>query len=336
MRRVRAPRGREAGGAEACIVEAASSRTWSKCRCRDVARGDRRQDTCRSGPRSRSGARTRPTKWLGTGGSGRVLTVYSSPMPIETAGTSLALNAVKLAYELWKDGKTEALALSEGAKTVLASMQTDPTDNGVFINAPGARDTACSLLCLYHPDIKIRTTRRVLAELEAKGLVATFREDGGTSQLEHVKLTHCRLSATPSRNRSNASDSRAFNCSVAVAGIGIEQHRAEPAVAVNNPIDGVALRLEHVVEAVFDQLAIAVEELAVTCRRLLTPGRGGGAETTVVSLSPEMVGLRFTAGGAGRGRREPGDRAFGPGRTGVGAKRAGAISPNAVLWARYL
>ena len=41
-----------------------------------------------------------------------------------------------------------------------------------------------------------------------------------------------------------------------------EQHRAELAVAVNDPVDGLALRLEHVVEAGFDQLAVAVEELA--------------------------------------------------------------------------
>ena len=32
---------------------------------------------------------------------------------------------------------------------------------------------------------------------------------------------------------------------------------------MNDPVDGVALRLEHVVEAAFDQLPIAVEELAV-------------------------------------------------------------------------
>ena len=48
-----------------------------------------------------------------------------------------------------------------------------------------------------------------------------------------------------------------------VADVGIEQHGAEPAVALNDPVDGVALRLEHVVEAVFDSLPIAVEELAV-------------------------------------------------------------------------
>ena len=48
-----------------------------------------------------------------------------------------------------------------------------------------------------------------------------------------------------------------------VGDVGIEQHGAEPAVALNDPVDGVALRLEHVVEAVFDPLPIPVEELAV-------------------------------------------------------------------------
>ena len=32
---------------------------------------------------------------------------------------------------------------------------------------------------------------------------------------------------------------------------------------MNDPVDGLALRLEHVVEAGLDQLAVAVEELAV-------------------------------------------------------------------------
>ncbi len=43
-----------------------------------------------------------------------------------------------------------------------------------------------------------------------------------------------------------------------VADVGIEQHLA---VAVNDPVDGLALRLEHVAD--LDQLAVAVEELAV-------------------------------------------------------------------------
>ena len=48
-----------------------------------------------------------------------------------------------------------------------------------------------------------------------------------------------------------------------VGDVGIEQHGAEPAVALNDPVDGLALRLEHVVEAAFDELPIPVEELAV-------------------------------------------------------------------------
>ena len=48
-----------------------------------------------------------------------------------------------------------------------------------------------------------------------------------------------------------------------VGDVGIEQHGAEPAVALNDPVDGVALRLEHAVEAFVDQFPIAVEELAV-------------------------------------------------------------------------
>ena len=41
---------------------------------------------CRSGPRSRSGARSRATKWLRTGGSGRVLTVYFCTIRVGTLG----------------------------------------------------------------------------------------------------------------------------------------------------------------------------------------------------------------------------------------------------------
>ena len=48
-----------------------------------------------------------------------------------------------------------------------------------------------------------------------------------------------------------------------VADLGIEQHGAEPAVALNDPVDGLTLRLEHVVEAAFDQLPIPVEELPI-------------------------------------------------------------------------
>ena len=48
-----------------------------------------------------------------------------------------------------------------------------------------------------------------------------------------------------------------------VADAGIEQHGAEPAIALNDPVDGMPLHLEHVVEAAFDEPPIPVEELAV-------------------------------------------------------------------------
>ena len=44
---------------------------------------------------------------------------------------------MKLTYDFWRDARTDALALSEGAKEVLGLMQTDPTDNGVFVDATG-------------------------------------------------------------------------------------------------------------------------------------------------------------------------------------------------------
>ena len=46
------------------------------------------------------------------------------------------------------------------------------------------------MICPYNAGIEIRTTRRVIAELEAKGLVAIVREDKGEFQDEYVKLTH--------------------------------------------------------------------------------------------------------------------------------------------------
>ena len=108
---------------------------------------------------------------------------------MDIAAGSLVLRAVKLTYDFWKDARTDALALSEHAKVVLGTMQNDPTDNGVFIDATGLGDRGYSLLCTHH-DIRISTTRRVVAELEAKGLVTTVREDEGDFQHEYVKLTH--------------------------------------------------------------------------------------------------------------------------------------------------
>ena len=108
---------------------------------------------------------------------------------MDIAAGSLVLRAVKLTYDFWRDARTDALALSEDAKVVLGRMQNDPTDNGVFIDATSLADRGYSLLCTHH-DIRISTTRRVVAELEAKGLVTTVREDGSDFRREYVKLTH--------------------------------------------------------------------------------------------------------------------------------------------------
>ena len=66
----------------------------------------------------------------------------------------------------------------------------------------------------------------------------------------------------------------------------------ERAVAMNDPVDGLALRLEHVVEAGFDQLGDCGRGACRTCRRLgracratpgagSTPARGAGAGAAI-------------------------------------------------------
>ena len=64
-----------------------------------------------------------------------------------------------------------------------------------------------------------------------------------------------------------------------VADVGIEQHGTEPAVALNDPVDGVALRLEHVVETIRRPASDCGRGACRTCRRLgracrATPGAG--------------------------------------------------------------
>lgn len=108
---------------------------------------------------------------------------------MDPAVGSLVISAAKMAYELWKDGKTDALALTEDAKHVVALMQSDPTNTGTFIDVTGMGDDAYVLRSTHH-EAKVRTSRRVVAELEAKGLVTIFREDRGDYQQEYVRLTH--------------------------------------------------------------------------------------------------------------------------------------------------
>lgn len=109
-------------------------------------------------------------------------------MPVEIAAGSLVLTAAKTAYELWKEHRADAaLDLTDGARAVLRSMQADTTGNGIFLDASGARSTALRLLCLYRSDLPIETTRRVVTELEAKGLVEPHLTTPGGAG---IKLTH--------------------------------------------------------------------------------------------------------------------------------------------------
>ncbi len=109
---------------------------------------------------------------------------------LDLAASSFTLRAVKTAYDLWRENKGDAaLPLSDKAKDVLEAMQSDPTNNGIFVDATSLADLGISLACTHH-SIRISTTHRVIAELEAKGLVTTVREDRGRSKRKYVKLTH--------------------------------------------------------------------------------------------------------------------------------------------------
>ena len=103
---------------------------------------------------------------------------------------SLVTQAVKLAYDKWKESQTESLTLSDAAKIVLKTMQSDPTDNGIFVESSVLSDSDYSMTCLYHTNLEIRTTRRVMAELEAKGIAIVAQEDRDGFKNETVKLTH--------------------------------------------------------------------------------------------------------------------------------------------------
>ena len=93
-----------------------------------------------------------------------------------------------------------------------------------------------------------------------------------------------------------------------VADVGIEQHGAESPVALNDPVDGVALRLQHVVEAVFRPASDCGRGACRTCRR---PGRACRA-------TPGAGSTPARGGGAGRPSRAP-DRPTRSGHCGTGS-----------------
>ncbi len=101
---------------------------------------------------------------------------------------SLVVQAVKLVYEKWTKSRAEALRLSDGAKAVLEEMQSDPTNNGVFLHTAALGDVLYKMVCLYQTDIRIETTRRVIVEMEAKGLLTIERRPtkGDSVTLSHL------------------------------------------------------------------------------------------------------------------------------------------------------
>ena len=100
---------------------------------------------------------------------------------IDAASGALAMRAAKLAYDLWRENKGDSeLPLSDKAKEVLATMQTDPTDNGVFLSVRGMGTAGLPLISPFATAIRIETTERVMRELEAKGLVSVDYTDQGT------------------------------------------------------------------------------------------------------------------------------------------------------------
>ena len=70
---------------------------------------------------------------------------------------------------------------------MLTSMQSDTTGNGILLDATGIGTSALRLLNPYQSSQVVETTRRVVAELEAKGLIEPHRTQRGSGG---IKLTH--------------------------------------------------------------------------------------------------------------------------------------------------
>ena len=77
--------------------------------------------------------------------------------------------------------------MTDEAKTLLKSMQSDTTGNGILQDITGMGTNAVHLANPYQGNGTIETTRRVVAELEAKGLIEPHRTERGTGG---IKLTH--------------------------------------------------------------------------------------------------------------------------------------------------
>ena len=101
----------------------------------------------------------------------------------------LILQAVKAAYDIWKKERVSNLELTEEAKNVLKIMQSDETGDGIFVEETVFGMSGIVLLGLG-ADQQINTTRRVIAELNAKGIVATTDSVIEDRREYRVELTH--------------------------------------------------------------------------------------------------------------------------------------------------
>ena len=108
---------------------------------------------------------------------------------VEIAAGSLAIQAAKAAYDVWRQNRSDAaLDLTDGARAVLKSMQSDDTGNGILLDMTGiGGGGAFRLRNPYHAGELVKTTRRVVTELDAKGLVEPYLTESGRGG---IKLTH--------------------------------------------------------------------------------------------------------------------------------------------------
>ncbi len=121
---------------------------------------------------------------------------------VDLAVGSLALRAAKVAYDLWKENRSDAaLDVTEGARAVLTTMQGDSTGNGILLDVTGiGGGGGLRLRSPYHAGEPVNTTRRVVAELEAKGLVEPYLTKGGK---RGIKLTHLGWILNPETGRAD-------------------------------------------------------------------------------------------------------------------------------------
>ena len=108
--------------------------------------------------------------------------------PVTIAAGALITQVVKSGYEKWVEGQTESLALSDDAKAVLTKMQSDSSNNGMFRRMAFFGSASFQLIGVYGTNVRTEATNRVMAELEAKGLVTS--EYAGSDSGDLVKLTH--------------------------------------------------------------------------------------------------------------------------------------------------